>query len=177
MKRTIIVALAILLLLAGCYSEDEIEARAKQAYWEGHSDGTEEGYDEGYEHGRSEATEDAYSEGYKKGFSDGEDSILQWQDENHERYEDGYEYGLEVGYESGYDDGFAEGKKASKSSGTQQKTETPAINYILNKNTKKFHYTWCSSVDDIKASNRWDFTGTRAEVIAKGYVPCKRCNP
>lgn len=50
-------------------------------------------------------------------------------------------------------------------------------NYVLNKNTKKFHHPWCSSADDIKKKNRKDFTGTREEVIAKGYVPCKRCNP
>ena len=49
--------------------------------------------------------------------------------------------------------------------------------YVLNKNTKKFHYPWCSSADDIKKKNRKDFTGTRDEVIAQGYVPCKRCNP
>ena len=49
--------------------------------------------------------------------------------------------------------------------------------YVLNKNTKKFHYPWCSSADDIKKKNRKDFTGTREEVISQGYVPCKRRNP
>jgi competence protein ComEC len=49
--------------------------------------------------------------------------------------------------------------------------------YVANKNTKKFHYPSCSSADDIKASNRWDFYGTRDELIDMGYVPCKRCNP
>jgi hypothetical protein len=47
----------------------------------------------------------------------------------------------------------------------------------VNKNTKKFHLPGCSSVNDIKASNRWDFSGTREEVISKGYIPCKRCYP
>lgn len=49
--------------------------------------------------------------------------------------------------------------------------------YVANKNTKKFHYPYCSSADDIKPSNRWDFYGTRDELISKGYVPCKRCDP
>lgn len=49
--------------------------------------------------------------------------------------------------------------------------------YVLNMNTKKFHYPSCNSADEIKPSNRWDYTGTREEVIAMGYVPCKRCNP
>ncbi len=49
--------------------------------------------------------------------------------------------------------------------------------YILNKNTKKFHYPSCSSADDIKPKNRLEFFGTREEAIQKGYKPCKRCNP
>ena len=54
---------------------------------------------------------------------------------------------------------------------------TEVQDYVLNKNTKKFHYPWCSSADDIKKKNRKDFTGTREEVVAQGYDPCKRCNP
>lgn len=49
--------------------------------------------------------------------------------------------------------------------------------YVYNKNTKKFHYSWCSSADDIKEKNRGTYTGTRNEMINKGYDPCKRCNP
>lgn len=40
--------------------------------------------------------------------------------------------------------------------------------YVLNENTKKFHYPWCSSADDIKAKNRKEYTGTREEVISQG---------
>jgi competence protein ComEC len=50
-------------------------------------------------------------------------------------------------------------------------------NYVGNKNTKKFHYSWCSSVKKMKESNKYYYTGTRNEMIAKGYVPCKNCNP
>ncbi len=49
--------------------------------------------------------------------------------------------------------------------------------YVLNTNTMKFHYPGCSSVSDIKDRNREDFTGERDELIAQGYLPCKRCNP
>ena len=55
-------------------------------------------------------------------------------------------------------------------------TETEAT-YILNKNTGKFHYPSCSSVGDMNPENRWDYTGTREELIDMGYVPCKRCKP
>jgi len=53
----------------------------------------------------------------------------------------------------------------------------PTKDYVLNMNTMKFHKPTCSSVKDIKASNRWDFNGTRDEVIEMGYAPCKKCNP
>lgn len=49
--------------------------------------------------------------------------------------------------------------------------------YVMNTNTKKFHYPWCSSVDTIKPKNHQDFYGERDELIDAGYVPCKRCNP
>jgi len=55
--------------------------------------------------------------------------------------------------------------------------ESNAIEYVLNTNSKKFHYTWCSSVKNMKDKNRKNFTGTRDEVINKGYQPCKICNP
>ena len=49
--------------------------------------------------------------------------------------------------------------------------------YVLNTNSKKFHYPDCSSVGQMKEANRADFHGTREEVIAKGYDPCGRCKP
>ena len=49
--------------------------------------------------------------------------------------------------------------------------------YILNMNTKKFHYPDCSSVGQMKEKNKWAYNGSRDDVIAMGYVPCKRCNP
>ena len=61
-----------------------------------------------------------------------------------------------------------------ESSVSQESRETT---YVLNTNTKKFHYPTCSSVDDMKEKNKQIYTGSRDEVINMGYVPCKRCNP
>lgn len=63
----------------------------------------------------------------------------------------------------------------SASSGA--KTNTSKASYVLNTNTKKFHYDWCGSVKRMAAHNRKNFTGTRKQVIAQGYVPCKICEP
>lgn len=60
---------------------------------------------------------------------------------------------------------------------TTTEPEKIAMSYVANTNTMKFHYPSCSSVGDIQPGNRWDFVGDRAELIAQGYQPCKRCNP
>lgn len=60
---------------------------------------------------------------------------------------------------------------------TQAGTSTAEADYVLNNNTKKFHLPSCSSADDIKDSNREDYYGSREDLIARGYDPCKRCNP
>ena len=49
--------------------------------------------------------------------------------------------------------------------------------YILNTNTHKFHYPWCRSVGQMAEHNKWAVHMTREEVLARGYVPCKNCNP
>ena len=61
---------------------------------------------------------------------------------------------------------------------TETTEEEPVGNtYILNTNTKKFHYPSCSSAKETKESNKKTFVGTRDEVIAKGYKACGRCHP
>lgn len=60
---------------------------------------------------------------------------------------------------------------------TNAPVETVTQDYVLNTNTKKFHYPNCSSAKDIKPSNRSDYSGTREEIINQGYKPCGRCHP
>ena len=56
-------------------------------------------------------------------------------------------------------------------------SEASQADYILNTNTKKFHYPTCSSVNDMKDKNKQEFFGTRDEAISNGYSPCGRCKP
>ena len=70
-----------------------------------------------------------------------------------------------------------------------QKTEEPVeqpltiqeepqeTTYILNTNTHKFHYPYCSSVEQMSDKNKQEYTGNRDDIISMGYDPCKRCNP
>lgn len=49
--------------------------------------------------------------------------------------------------------------------------------YILNNNTKRFHYPYCDSVNEMKEKNKEEYTGTREELIDRGYKPCGVCRP
>ena len=49
--------------------------------------------------------------------------------------------------------------------------------YILNTNSKKFHYPDCSSVGRMSEKNKKEFNGNRSELISDGYEPCGNCNP
>ena len=59
----------------------------------------------------------------------------------------------------------------------EQNKTLAAATYVCNTNTKKFHYPNCSSVKQMSEKNKREVTLSREEVIAQGYVPCKRCNP
>ena len=52
-----------------------------------------------------------------------------------------------------------------------------ATTYVLNTNTKKFHYPYCDSVNEMKDTNKQVFKGSREKVIEMGYSPCGRCKP
>lgn len=55
--------------------------------------------------------------------------------------------------------------------------EPIGTDYVLNTNSKKFHYPSCSSVDQMSEKNKAFFNGTRDELISRGYDPCGRCHP
>ena len=63
----------------------------------------------------------------------------------------------------------------SNSTGSQSASEQQ--DYILNVKNKKFHKPDCSAASDISSANKQDFSGTRDQLIARGYSPCGICKP
>ena len=49
--------------------------------------------------------------------------------------------------------------------------------YILNTNSKKFHYSTCSAIKNMKEKNKKVYDGTRDDIIGMGYEPCSLCHP
>ena len=103
--------------------------------------------------------------------------------------------GVTIDYATG--DNYADGTQESESTDASSSTisnETPTVveatpepvaqepasqgtTYILNTNTHKFHYPSCGSVSQMKESNKQTYTGSRDDLIAQDYDPCKKCNP
>ena len=81
--------------------------------------------------------------------------------------------GIKINYQNG----------KSSLIGTSQDTTTPTtkpsqeVDYILNTKSKKFHYPHCGSAKIISPENKAEFTGTRKELINRGYSPCGNCDP
>lgn len=47
--------------------------------------------------------------------------------------------------------------------------------YVVNRSSKKVHLPSCSGAQSMKEENRWEFTGTLAELMALGYETCGNC--
>lgn len=86
---------------------------------------------------------------------------------------------ISINYATG-DSSFAGTQQTEPPKQTEQ-SNPPAQNvestYILNVNTKKFHYPSCSSVKQMSDKNKQTYTGSRDDLISQGYDPCKKCNP
>ena len=67
--------------------------------------------------------------------------------------------------------------EASEKGATGSAEGKGTTEYVLTTTSKKFHLPSCSSVDQMSPKNREDVEDTRENLIAKGYDPCKRCNP
>ena len=55
--------------------------------------------------------------------------------------------------------------------------QSETTDYILNTNTKRFHYPDCKSVSDMKEKNKQSYHGSREDLISQGYKPCGNCCP
>lgn len=74
--------------------------------------------------------------------------------------------------ESNTSDANGAGSNSASSQGVSEQQD-----YILNVKNKKFHKPDCSAASDISNANKQDFTGTRDQLIARGYSPCGICKP
>ena len=49
--------------------------------------------------------------------------------------------------------------------------------YVLNTSSMKFHLPDCPGVSNMSEQNKQEYTGSREDLIARGYSPCGTCDP
>lgn len=93
-------------------------------------------------------------------------------------------YNVQPGVKISYNDGASaltedvlqeEVRKEQTTEAKQSQTEK--ANYIINKNTRKFHRPDCSSAKETLPKNRKKYYGSRGKLLKQGYEPCGRCRP
>ena len=69
-----------------------------------------------------------------------------------------------------------EAEPAKETPAEEAPAPVPKSNPVIgNRNSKKYHETWCSSVSDMKEKNKVNFDSAEA-ARASGYEPCARCH-
>ncbi len=86
-------------------------------------------------------------------------------------------YNVQPGVGIDYATGESWREEAPEAQAPEATTQGEERTYVLNTNTRKFHYPECSSVDRMSEKNKQTVTDTRDDVIAQGYDPCGNCNP
>ena len=69
--------------------------------------------------------------------------------------------------------------ETDKTSGRTEASDdaSPAMTYVLNTNTGKFHYPDCQSVADMSEHNKKTVEASRDDLISRGFEPCGNCRP
>ena len=81
-----------------------------------------------------------------------------------------YVYNVQPGVLIDYSTGESEVDEAAFAGGEIR-------DYVVNTNSKRFHFPDCDGVSTITTDHRRDFAGTRGELLLQGYKPCGSCDP
>ena len=151
-----IIAAVVIGICGYGYVDTEID----KAYEEGYSDAKITEYNKGFNQGKNQGESLGYSRGYSAGYK-----------EAREKYETTNKSSGSSSKNSG------NSGKNSNGSNSYSSNNEKEYSYVLNKNTKKFHYSSCHSVKQMADHNKRFHNGTRTEVIEMGYSPCGNCHP
>lgn len=186
MKRVIIGLLVVaLLLLPGCFTQEDLDNAYDEGYAQGFFDGEADywaGYDKGYDEGYSDGENWGHDQGYQIGFWSGYDEG--YEEGENKGESSGYERGYQVGFWAGedeasgaystiaqdsYDQGYIEGLRDCSPNGENGV-------FVGSVNSDVYHYPWCVWANKILLQNEIWFDSVE-EARDAGYRPCKVCNP
>lgn len=147
----------------------------QQVYSAGYNAGLDEGHAGWYDKGYSEGSEDGYDRGFAAGASSmstglSTAELMVSTDEHAEN-------------NSEHTNGELEHSTSQSAPADEHESEQPEesneqeCTFVLNKNSKRFHKPDCKSVGNMKEKNREYYSGSRDDLISKGYKPCGSCKP
>lgn len=96
-----------------------------------------------------------------------------WHTQKYDNVDGKFVYNVQPGINIDY----ATGDSSLSGESTDVSADTANTEYVLNVNTKKFHKPTCSAAKQMKEENKQEYSGSRDDLIAQGYEPCKKCNP
>ncbi len=85
--------------------------------------------------------------------------------------------GISIDYATGNSWLASEQPPANENSGGTGNESEKSGSYVLNTSSKKIHLPTCRYADQISSSNRRDYEGSYADLIAEGYEACGTCKP
>lgn len=85
--------------------------------------------------------------------------------------------GIEIDYFTGRNHKVGETLTPSTPEDDEAENGGASEHYILNKNSKKFHYPDKNCSNSIKEENREEYYGSRENLVQSGYDPCGICKP
>lgn len=166
-KRIIIIALSAAAALLIAFGGTEL-------YKAGYSAGLYEGHTGWYNKGYEEGSEDGYARGLEDGAAAAD--ALSTAGVTKSEYESAESMDEYAESAAGREEAPTQEQNEHESE-PQQETHAGEYSFVLNKSSKKFHKPDCKSVSKMNDENREYYSGTRDELIAKGYKPCGSCNP
>lgn len=90
--------------------------------------------------------------------------------------------GVEIDYYNGdswvsdNDEGWISAETETEET-TKKQASASKTDYVLNTNSKKFHYPSCRSAKSMSDKNKSEYSGAREDLINQGYSPCGNCHP
>lgn len=85
--------------------------------------------------------------------------------------------GIEINYATGDSHPAGTGTAVSSQSISPGAPLQESGSYILNTFSKKFHLPSCEGVASMNPANKKEYSGSRDDLIRKGYSPCQSCCP
>lgn len=80
---------------------------------------------------------------------------------------------IKIDYKTGQSSLMVDSEEPERENTTEEQEQR----YVLNINSKKFHYPECKSVTQMSEKNKKEVVALKSKIVADGFEPCGNCKP